>query len=206
MNEGVMHCPACRAELVDESVCWLCKHRLTESELGRQRNVSEADPGEASFQANPFAPPPTIADTSQSSYFSVVLIMGMFLVLAGLIAVAPGFGILLAIITTPALIRTSVVVAKRRQRGKVVSVGERSLLFLASVSAVVTACVAAGAAFAITCAATCFGLLALEASGASGRGVEGLFPLALMLAGLIGISSGGYTLYRFWRRKHADAS
>jgi hypothetical protein len=135
-----------------------------------------------------------------------VLIGGLVVVLGLLILVAPGLGILVAITAAPALIRTAVVVGRKRRAGAEVGVGEKSIVFFASLAAVVTACVAAGTAFAITCIATCFGFVFLESATRSSRVTQQAFPMMLVLAGLVGLFCGGWTLYAFWRRKDARTS
>jgi len=217
MGDESIACPACQAELGNQRICWLCRHVLTDAEVEQQRNpythplataiAAESGPAEPLVSIeNPYLPPPPVGDSRVSGPIEWILIGGLILVLIFLIAAAPGLGILVAIVTTPALVRTAVVVSRKQRHGAVVSVGEKSVVFFASMAAVVTASVAAGAAFAITCVATCFGLLFLESAAPRSSISQQAFPVLLGLAGLIGLVSGGLTLYALWRRKDARAS
>jgi hypothetical protein len=124
------------------------------------------------------------------------------IVLASLTIVAPGLGILLFIAVAPALIRTAIVVGKRKRlENRDVSVSEKSVLFVASFAGVVAAAGAAAVAFGVTCVATCFGVVAVGGAAGGGRVMDTLFIAALVLSCVIGLSMGGYTLYRLWREK-----
>jgi hypothetical protein len=147
-------------------------------------------------------PPSPIGETPGGSFATAVLVVGLIVVLVALTVAAPGLGILLIIVVAPALIRTAVVVAKKRHwDGKDVSLGEKSTLFLASFAGVLAAAVAAAVAFAVTCVASCFGLMVVAEGGGSTSRMESLFGLALLLATVLGLAVGGFTLHRLWRKK-----
>lgn len=200
MSNEPHRCPSCQAELTNVAQCWLCRHRLTAAEQARQSEP----PIMAELAANPYQPPPTIGDTVPADCFILVLLVGLILVFGVLVSIAPGFGILMAVFTAPALIRTAVVILRKRGQGKVLSGGEKSLLFLASIAAVVTAGVAATTAFAITCVASCFGLMVWQAK-TRGNMDQALMAM-LAVSVVVGLLTGGIVLLLLWRRKHADAA
>ncbi len=200
MSNEPLSCPACQAELTNASQCWLCRHQLTAAEQARQSEP----PIVAELATNPYQPPPPIGDTVPADYFIVVLLVGLILVFGVLVSIAPGFGILLAVLTAPALIRTAVVITRKRSQGKVLSGGEKSLLFLASIAAVVTAGVAATTAFAITCVASCFGLMIWQAK--TKGNVDQALTAMLATSVVVGLLTGVIVLLLLWRRKHVNAA
>jgi hypothetical protein len=202
MKVEVNRCPKCQAEMTSRDHCWLCHNELTVKEEGGIVF------GGSESTVNPYSPPvppAPVGESSEGALAMVLLVVGLVIVMVGLIVIAPGFGILLAIGVTPALVRTAVVVSRRRRSGEAISTGEKSVLFLSSLAAVVTAGVAALAAFGITCAASCFGIIALEATGSSSA-QTGFFFVSLFVSSVIGITGGVYTLNRFWRRRDDQPS
>ena len=207
MTNELCYCPICQAQIEPGKPCWLCQGASTDENVFT-RPLENAQPapvvpaGSRQPESdNPYATPTPIGDTPGAPVASFVLIVGLVIVLGALTVAAPGLGILLSLIVTPALIRTAVVVGRRRRaRNQDLSAGEKSTLFFASFAGVLLAAGAAAVAFGITCAATCFGIIALESGGGS-RAVESLIFAALALSAIAGLSAGGYTLYLLWRRK-----
>ena len=206
MANEVRFCPACQARLENERECWLCHHRLTNAELanpvspyaGSLDSVVDAESGHS---PNPYAPPPPVSESGLAVSIEWILIGGLIVVLGFLTAIAPGLGILLFIVIAPALIRTAVVVARKQRHGADVSVGEKSIMFFASMAAVVTACAAAGAAFAVTCVATCFGALFISSTTRNLQMRDSVFGTMIIVSAIVGLGFGGMTLYLFWGRK-----
>jgi len=82
---------------------------------------------------------------------SLLLITTLAAVVMSVSVMVPGIGIVLAIIATPALIRTYVLVQRSREDGKLASVQEKTLLFLACLGISALIALATGAAFFVTC-------------------------------------------------------
>jgi hypothetical protein len=208
MSNEVSYCPVCNARVEPGKPCWLCKS-VASGENVFARPLEHAGRAQVAPSTsrqldseNPFAPPTPIGETPGASLASIVLVVGLMIVLASLTIAAPGLGILLFIAVTPALIRTAIVVGKRKRlENRDVSVSEKSVLFVASFAGVVAAAGAAAVAFGVTCVATCFGVVAVSGAAGGGRAMDSLFVAALVLSCVIGLGMGGYTLYRLWRRK-----
>lgn len=208
MTNDVSYCPVCHAQVESGKPCWLCKS-VESGEDALARPLANADRAQAvppvsrqPNSQNPYAPPTPIGETAGASVVSIVLVVGVIIVLASLTVAAPGLGILLLIVVAPALIRTAVVVGRRKRLdNRDLSVSEKSALFMASFAGVLAAAGAAAVAFGLTCFATCFGVLAVGETAGGGRVIDTLFIAALVLSSMIGLGMGGYVLYRLWRRK-----
>lgn len=220
-------CPNCQADSYGVDQCWLCHADLspatnhpfvsgnppiapTLSTSPKSTVTGNADqrlaglsPDDAQPAAsNPYAPPVPIASEKNSSPFTIVLTIGLAMVFIALFVAAPGLAILLGVIAAPALIRTAMILSRRSQRGEVISVGDRSVLFMASMGGVLLACMAAFGTFFIACAATCFGLLSLQATqSVSGLTGENVFTIALGLCVLLSFAVGVLVLRRTWAQK-----
>ncbi len=72
--------------------------------------------------------------TSQFSIASILLIITLAALLFAVFAAAPGFGILLALAAMPPLVRTCMVVNRRKSLGSSVSPQSKMLLFLSSLA------------------------------------------------------------------------
>jgi hypothetical protein len=110
----------------------------------------------------------------------VVLMLALAVVCLGVLLLAPGLGIIMAILLIVPLVRTSVLVKRRAESGRPTSRMASIGLFVAStIVQVVVLCVVGVAAFATFCL-TCFGVWA--ATGAkSETGASFLF--AVIVAG-----------------------
>jgi hypothetical protein len=112
-----------------------------------------------------------------------IILAVLFLLAAfGLIATAPGLGVVLAVLATPALIRAGMISARRQSEGAPLTGGERVGAFLASLGVVVLTGVAAVAAFYGTCFAVCAGEFLLTGGG---RGSWGFIQATSIGAGVI---------------------
>ena len=182
MTNEVSYCPVCHAQVEPGKSCWLCRS-VTSGEnvfarplenAGRARAIPSVSRPYSS--ENPFAPPTPIGETPGASVASLVLVVGVIIVLVSLTVAAPGLGILLLIVVTPALIRPAVVVGRRKRLdNRDLSVSEKSALFMASFAGVLAAAGAAAMAFGLTCFATCIGVLAVGDTAGGGRIIETLF-------------------------------
>jgi hypothetical protein len=206
-------CPSCGATLAPEADhCWVCRW-----ELQRGRTEGEASSGPvpppADVPCAPHAPregpsvqphaereeyirdAPTPAEQAAPFQFglsSLLLIMTLASVLFSVMAMAPGVGIVLAILAIPPLVRTWRVANHRQTQGHPLSARDRIGIFLAALGIAVGIGVAAGVAFF----ATCFmGFVA--GSGISGIWAKGYDTLGwgVLTGGLFGLAAGGAAGY-----------
>ncbi|TWT93815.1 hypothetical protein Pla52n_56430 [Stieleria varia] len=194
---GTVRCPTCFAENPQGQSCWLCHSNIP---ANAERVPANSAPMPVPGITNPYAAPAMLEDSGQSTFPSIVLIVGLVVVLLALGTAAPGLAIMLAIVVAPALIRTAVVANRKRNAGEEISTMQKSGLFFASLAGVITACVAACAAFFIACSASCFGILAMESSGSS-RAVQSIFPVAMFGSGALGLVAGFFVLRALWKRR-----
>jgi hypothetical protein len=119
----------------------------------------------------------------------------------GVGVMAPGLGIALAVLVTPAFIRTAIGAARRKVEGRPMDVGQKILAFGGSVGVVTVIGVAAGITFFATCWAGFIGGASLgEAAGA--RGYDPLtwgFYTGVGLGIVAAIFVGYLVSRRFWR-------
>lgn len=187
-----LHCPQCGAMLAAKAdSCWLCQGRATFA-------------GVDALRPDPVQPPPIVEPRAayQFGISTLLLIMTLFAVLCGVLSMSPGLGIVLAIVATPALVRTGMTAVRRKVRGRPMTVPEKLGTFAGSVGVVMIIGVGAGAAFL----ATCFtGLVGGAATTSLWN--EGYTPMILglitgvVLGGIAGLYAGYRLIRRFWPRK-----
>ena len=187
MTEPRTQCSNCGATCVAIDRCWLCGQPI--------RPAGKKNDG----FVNPYQPPDTAASTTSNATVSVPLIVTVIVVSLGLALAAPGFGIPIAVVVTPALLRTIVQVARNRSAGDDISTPVKWKVFFVSLAGTVTACVAAGVAFFATCAAGCFGLIALDSTAFNMN--DYAFAILMISSAAIGLLCGGIVLWLMWRRK-----
>jgi len=130
---------------------------------------------------------------------SVMLFIALVAVCLGLLREAPGLGIALAVMATPALIRTRAATARRRADGQHVTIADKLLAFAGSLGVVALTGAAAGAAFFTTCWAGFFGGAATSSLWASGYGQFGWgMVTGYSLGGIAGLWVFVWLLRRFW--------
>ena len=116
-------CPNCGATYSPPaSVCWLCKKNLPTDAPASVGSLDRKtlDPGEKfSFTF---------------SIASILLATTLIAVFFGVLTMAPGLAILLAILSVPAFVRTGLAVHRRSQIGKPVSPASKALWFLGSLT------------------------------------------------------------------------
>jgi hypothetical protein len=129
-------CPECRAPLPRIArFCWLC---------GRDLRTKAADHPEPEAPIHPHA-------AHQFSLATVMLVMTFVSVLAGVFSFSIGIGLAILFLAGPALVRTCVVVSRRKVRGKQVTVTGKVIVFFASLALVVVVAAATIAAFFAVC-------------------------------------------------------
>lgn len=144
MNEPpkLRKCDACDADNPIDSVdCWLCGKSLVSTAAVTAKAESQSMQVIYATPVNPGNP----AVSGQMGLASLFLIMTLCAVIMALFVAAPGLGILLSIFSAPPLIRTLLVVTRRKQSGEQVSAGNKVLLFLGSL----------GTTTVVTCLAVC---------------------------------------------------
>jgi hypothetical protein len=171
-------CPHCQAEVYwsEATQCWLCGQSLDR-------------PGPA------VAPPPPPMEPARRTFglSSLMLVIALVAVCLGVYREVPGLGILLAILVTPALVRTSVVATRRKAGGRPMPPLDKVGVFAGTLAAVVVIGVSAIAAFAITCFP--IGLAAFS-MGRNG----GVLGVTAFLVGFCAALAAGYGAYRLIRR------
>ena len=164
-------------------ICWLCYQRVS--------------PPPPAFDAQSRATalgqvPPLEGQTGRAvelrptfKLSSLMLLVTLLAVCFGAFRIAPGLAIALLIIVTPAMVRTFVSGARRKQRGEQLSIGDKVLSFAGSLSIMLLIAVAAGISFFATCWIACFGVAAIGSEGgsaiAAGLIVGALVALALSI-------------------------
>ena len=147
MSSAQAVCAECGAALAaGRERCWLCEARTQ-------------PPG----QPNPYAPPPPLAEhaAAQFSLSTLFLITTLVAVCLGVGLLAPGLGMLLAIVSVPALVRTLFVGQRQRQSGLDFTTGQKIGAFLVSCALVYAAGWAGMIAFFAVCLGTGLAGLAL---------------------------------------------
>lgn len=173
------HCPECGAAARKADVkCWLCHRPLVvTAELVEAGSPFVDRPG-----------PPKWVNPAQFSLETLMLVITLIAVCLGVIMAAPGWGVVLAIVAAPALVRTLVAGYQDRKAGTPMTLGEKLLTFLASTGVTLAVLVTGGTAFAAACAGSLFVACGLESTGAGPSVLRGRTG-ELVLYGLLGISA-----------------
>ncbi len=181
-------CPECGAD--DPLIggrCWLCGAVLPD--------------GAAQSAGN--APENAIASSTRHTFslISLFLVMTLAAVCLGVFAAAPGLGLVLALVATPARVRTMVVVSRQTARWARPSPAQKIWAFAASAGVLILVIVAVGAAFCAACFISLLGASsALRDTGAREAIAFVLFVL-LGLSVLVGVAVTGALAIIIWGRK-----
>lgn len=173
-------CPQCGADLGASTApaCWLCGHYVGHGKVV-PGVVRREDP-------NPYAPPRAEIATGRTSRIAtLLLVIAVIAVILGVLREVPPLGVVLAVISVPAVIRTGV--ASRRlpaTPGVFAQVG----LFLSSFTVAAVTLVSAVIAFGITCFP--LGLITFRSGNGS----------AVILAFLAGFAASGYVVWVLARK------
>lgn len=174
-------CPHCQAVVPpDANRCWLCGESLDGSSLAPARSSGAPSHRGASF-----------------SLSTMLLVTTLIAICCGLLAAAPGLGVIVCVLLAPVLVRTAKVVRRREEAGVRVSSSEK--IGLAATSFVVAMVLATVVGFAAFC---CFCAVCAFAFGADGN-EPGLLLLALGV-GVVGLLSiwGVVKLGQWSRRRY----
>jgi len=129
---------------------------------------------------------------------SVLMITTLIAVCLGLGTLGPVWGILLAVISAPAVMRTIGVRTRRKIAGKPMGLYDKASVFLASVALVYAIGIATAATFGLVGVACAFVLVALLKTPPT----ESVYVfLAFFVASLYSsLGVAGFLIYHFWRR------
>lgn len=125
------HCGAGNPE--GDLKCWLCSASLDAADKSADGSL-----GSTSIEM-PLATAvgsTTPLGSGQMQLATIFLLMTLSAVIVALIGAAPGLGILMAIVATPPVIRTMLVVKRRAQSGQQVGAVQKVLLFLSSLGTI----------------------------------------------------------------------
>jgi hypothetical protein len=117
-------------------------------------------------------------------------------VFCGLIAAAPGLGIPLAVLVTPALVRTMFASRLRETQGLPVTAEHKIEAFALSFGLMILVTIAAGVAFFAACSAVC-----VSVEGAQGMSDNARVTMGLGAGALAAIGVGILILVRTWPRR-----
>jgi hypothetical protein len=128
----------------------------------------------------------------------LLLVMTVAAIMCGLVAAAPGLGIVACILMAPVLVRTGMVVRRRQEAGQPVSAGEKAALIFGSFIVTSVICVVLAAASVGTFCAVCLGL---AAAGGGASTMDGLIVfsglVAFVVTGLLGV-----LMFKWVRRRY----
>ncbi len=187
-------CAACgSANLPESTMCFICGHSL----------VPDASSPAPSAPAVASPPPDDVPNTAAGPDLSgPVLVIALAILCIGVGSEEPGLGIGLAVLLTPALIRTLLISREKRQRGAPPTALELAAAGFGSVLVVATVGVAAAATFFGVCWAGFIG-----GAAASSTFVKGYEPIGygLVAGGIAGTVAGIFVavilIRRLWPRK-----
>jgi hypothetical protein len=137
----------------------------------------------------------------QFSLSTLMLTVTVVAVLLGAFVMLPGFGIILAILVTPAWLRTCVIASRKEARGRPMSTHQKLEFFAASAGVVMSAGIAAVGAFFATCLT---GVFSGTVASLGGQGYEGLgrgMNAGMVLGIIVGACVLVWRLRHFWVRK-----
>jgi hypothetical protein len=132
-----------------------------------------------------------------------MLFVTLISVVCGVISIAPGVGIALALILLPVLAQTAILAHREDELGHALRPGDKIMLFFGSLGLVAVAGVAAAIAFGITCFVGGWGgLLTFGAFGSGGYdGIGWGVGVGFILGTLAGVYVGYRALVALLRQK-----
>jgi hypothetical protein len=139
------------------------------------------------------------APASQFSIETLLLVMTLIAVLAGLFHYSPGLAVTLIVVSIPALVRTVFVGRREKRRGQRVTAGGKIGHFLLSLVIMYAVWVAATMAFVVAAVGTCFA--AIAASNASDEMATGVAIGGLILSAVVGLFVAGLLLWATWPKR-----
>ena len=190
-----LRCPDCGADLrPQDASCWLCRRVLAPADIVTAEVIELAAP--------PIVPQWVQARRANPTQFSLetlMLVVTLVAVCLGMLAAAPGLGILASVVAAPALIRTLIAGYQERAAGSPLSLGEKVIAFLASTGVTIAVLSAGATAFLAACFASCLVVIGIsnvgQAPGAAVINDDLLIYVALGFSILVGLAT---TIWLFW--------
>ncbi len=175
LSQGSPICPECGAtNFPGTTKCYLCGHQFSEAErvvspskndvlqLAEHRLAPSESRSARSMDSRVLSRGPNTY--SLSTLFLAVTVVCVF---CGLIAAAPGLGIPLAVLITPALIRSLTAIRIQQSEGVRATVESKISIFFSSLGVMILVLIAAGAAFFAACSVVGFGALSTSPSASA---------------------------------------
>ncbi|MCI0360692.1 MAG: hypothetical protein L0211_19620 [Planctomycetaceae bacterium] len=189
------HCPECGAEVKPlDARCWLCHRSL----------IAEAEVVESDTPLPSRPVPPRRANAAQFSLETLMLVITLIAVCLGIIMAAPGYGIVVAMVAAPALVRTLMAGHQERKAGKPLALGEKVLTFIASTGVALAVLVTGGTAFAAACMGSCFVAAGLgDVYPGAGWNNDLVAYFLLGVSGLVGLGTAGWMFWVLRPRRNA---
>jgi len=125
---------------------------------------------------------------------SLLLFTTLLAILCSIASMSPGLGIVVAILSVPAIVRTCISASWRGARGQPMSFGKKVAVFLLTLPMIVTVIVAAGAAFFFT-------YLGAQSMGGGDIGRPGAISekVTFALSGSVAVAVTILLTWLFWR-------
>ncbi len=172
---GPAVCPDCgAANALSARQCWLCHRPLgsaaplaSASRISSENAPTQKNAAIAMWTASPYKRDKAGRGPATFSLATLMLLVTLAAVLCGLTAVAPGLGIPLAVLVTPALVRTFAATNVHRAQGTEPTTEAKIGMFLASIGLMVLIMIAGFAVFFVGCCATFSMATASPARGSS---------------------------------------
>jgi hypothetical protein len=178
-------CPSCGAGIEPQRThCWLCHAPLDALPV-----VDAVVVDEKLAAAHP----------AQFTIATILLITTLAAVLLGVFRLNAPLGVVLAIFSVPALVRTASVARREKRHGQRVSTAGKIGHFFLSFLIMYAVWTAASMAFTIAAMGTC--LAAVATSNVSENVAMGVGIVGLLLSLVVGLAAAGTVLWATWPKK-----
>ncbi len=185
-------CLDCGATLPpDSNRCWLCSWKV-----GDPITLGKKPGGSAAANGNPYASPAPPDNLNRTFSLSTLFLwVTLACVVMGVVRIAPGVGIALAIICLPAGLRTITAVHRRQRRtGQTMTVREKLTTFCIFLFLAFAITTAIAVAFTVTC-------FPIGAIGFESKQDGTYFVVAVIVGTLVAGALGFYLFRAMWRGK-----
>ena len=184
-------CLDCRATLpLGSDRCWLCGWKVGDPVTPGKKPATQA-----ASDSNPYSSPAPDNLNRTFSLSTLFLWVTLACVVMGVVRIAPGVGIALAIICLPAGLRTITAVHRRQRRtGQTMTVGEKLTTFCIFLFLAFAITTAIAVAFTVTC-------FPIGAIGFESKQDGTYFVVAVIVGTLVAGALGFYLFRAMWRGK-----
>ncbi|MGO8689882.1 MAG: hypothetical protein ACLQLG_09620 [Thermoguttaceae bacterium] len=190
-------CPHCGAMLAPgREVCWLCGGAAAARPGGAAVAAATAA---ARIQSGSFAEyrPAATRGRFQFGLSSLLLIMTLVAILCSIIKMAPGLGIVLAILALPALVRTCIAASQEGASGQPMPFGKKLGVFLLTMVMSYAVLAAAGIAASVAFFFTCLATLGISPRGANADDTPLL--VGSIAGGIVAVVVAAALTWLFWK-------